>query len=285
MKIKKILNNNTVIAAGESGEEVIVMNPGLGFHKKKGDTIAKTEMQKIFVLQNREVEGQYQQLLKNIDPISSEIAEKIITYAIEQYDMKLNEIIHVTLTDHIDGQIRRLRQNVTLSNRLVLEISRVYPKEFRIGKYGNELIREALQLDSAPDEAAFIALHFVNSQANEQLELEESKQIVRFVSSIVTIVEQYYHIQIDIESLSYYRFMSHLKFLYKRLCDGTVYQDDETLYKTVSLAYPEALGCVNKIVNVILLKYQREVSTEEKAYLTVYVEKLLRDCRNQFPNS
>ena len=36
MKIKKILNNNTVIAIDESGEEVIVMNPGLGFHKKKG---------------------------------------------------------------------------------------------------------------------------------------------------------------------------------------------------------------------------------------------------------
>lgn len=278
MKIKKILNNNTVIAINEHGEDVIVMNPGLGFHKKKGDIIARTEMGKIFVLQNQEIGGQYQQLLKNIDPIASEIAEKIITYAIEQFDMNLNEIIHVTLTDHIDGQIRRLRQNVSLSNRLVLEIARVYPKEFRIGKYGNQLIQQYLNLDSAPDEAAFIALHFVNSQANEQLEPEENKQIIRFCSNIITMVERYYHIQVDIESLSYYRFMSHLKFLYKRICDGTVYRDDDTLYKTVSLAYPKTLGCVDMIVNVILLKYQKEVSTEEKAYLIVYIEKLLRDC-------
>lgn len=285
MRIRKILNNNTVIAADESGEEVIVMNPGLGFRKKKGDIISKTEMQKIFVLQNREIEGQYQQLLKNVDPLSSEIAEKIITYAIEQYDMKLNEIIHVTLTDHIDAQIRRLRQNISLSNRLVLEISRVYPKEFQVGKYGNQLVREYLNLESAPDEAAFIALHFVNSQANEQPQPEEADKILRFVSDIILMVEKYYQIKIDIESLSYYRFVTHLKFLYKRICDGAVYRDDETLYKTVALAYPEALGCVDRIINVIMLKYQKEVSTEEKAYLIVYVEKLLRDCRENTSES
>ena len=45
MKINKILNNNTVIA----------------------------------------MEGQYSQLLKNVDPVSTEIAEKIISYAAEQY--------------------------------------------------------------------------------------------------------------------------------------------------------------------------------------------------------
>ena len=279
MKIKKILNNNTVIATNESGEEVIVMNPGLGFKKKKGDIISKTEIQKVFVLQNHEIGGQYQQLLKNVDPLSSEISEKIITYAIEQYDMRLNEIIHVTLTDHIDGQIRRLRQNVKLSNRLVLEISRVYPKEFQIGKYGNRLIFDYLNLESAPDEAAFIALHFVNSQANEQPEIEETRKLMQFVSDIILMVQKYYKIEIDMESLSYYRFVTHLKFLYKRICDGTVYQDDDTLYQTISLAYPETLGCVDKIVNVLLLKYQREVSTEEQAYLIVYIEKLLRDCR------
>ena len=194
--------------------------------------------------------------------------------------MKLNEIIHVTLTDHIDGQIRRLRQNVNLSNRLVLEVARVYPKEFQVGKYGNQVILEYLNLESAPDEAAFIALHFVNSQADEQPEIEETKKLMQFVSDIILMVEKYYKIEIDIESLSYYRFVTHLKFLYKRICDDAVYQDDETLYETVSAAYPETLGCVDRIVNVIMLKYQKEVSTEEKAYLMVYIEKLLRDCRS-----
>lgn len=44
MKIKKILNNNTVIAIHESGEEVIVMESGLGFRRKKGDSISRNFM-------------------------------------------------------------------------------------------------------------------------------------------------------------------------------------------------------------------------------------------------
>ena len=71
MKIKKILNNNTVIAIHESGEEVIVMESGLGFRRKKGDSISRNDSQKIFVLQDRELEGQYSQLLKNVDPMRS----------------------------------------------------------------------------------------------------------------------------------------------------------------------------------------------------------------------
>lgn len=280
MKVKKILNNNTVIAVNESKEEVIVMEPGLGFRRKKGDVFSRNELQKIFVLQDRELEGQYSQLLKNVEPISSEIAEKIISHATEQYGMKLNDMIHLTLTDHIDGQIKRIRKGIHLSNQLTLEISRVYQNEFQTGKYGNSLIREYLHLESALDEAAFIALHLVNSQVGVMEDGKEIQTTLRFVSDIIKMVEQHFHIQIDEESLSYYRFVMHLKFLRKRICDGNVYRDDETLYETVSQAYPETLDCVNKIVNIIRLKYKKDVSTEEKAYLIVYVKKLLQDCKS-----
>lgn len=280
MKVKKILNNNTVIAIDESKEEVIVMEPGLGFHRKKGDVFSRNGQQKIFVLQDRELEGQYSQLLKNVEPVSSEIAEKIISHAAEQYGMKLNDMIHLTLTDHIDGQIKRIRQGIHLSNQLTLEISRVYQNEFQTGKYGNSLIWEHLHLESALDEAAFIALHLVNSQVGAREDGKEVQTTLRFVSDIITMVEQHFHIQIDEESLSYYRFVMHLKFLRKRICDGNVYRDDETLYETVSQAYPETLDCVNKIVNIIRLKYKKDVSTEEKAYLIVYVKKLLQDCKS-----
>lgn len=55
-------------------------------------------------------------------------------------EMKLNEMIHLTLTDHIDGQIQRIRSGVHLSNQLTLEISRVYQNEFQVGKYGNSQV-------------------------------------------------------------------------------------------------------------------------------------------------
>lgn len=43
VKIKKILNNNVVIAKDDDGHEVIVMSTGLGFSKKAGDIFRRQD--------------------------------------------------------------------------------------------------------------------------------------------------------------------------------------------------------------------------------------------------
>lgn len=282
MKIKKILNNNMVMALTDDGkDEVIVMSLGIGFKKKKGDIFSKAEAQKIFILQDEEVKGRYKELLKGADPVSFELAEDIISYATEKYQMKLNDIIHVTLADHIDGLLKRIREDMNLTNQLTMEIKRIYSNEFEVGEYGIKRIFEKIGIRPIQDEAAFIALQFVNNQSNLYAEGQEVKVTLRFVSDVLNLVQQYFKITIEENSFSYYRFVTHLKFLCKRLYSGDVYRDDPGLYETVSKAYPEATACVEKIIHFIQLKYKKEASTEEKAYLIIYVEKLIRDCKKQ----
>lgn len=68
-----------------------------------------------------------------------------------------------------------------------------------------------------------------------------------------------------------------MKYLVKRIYSDTTYREDSVLYDNVSGAYPDAAKCVEKICHAIELKYKKKVSTEEKAYLIIYVEKLVRE--------
>ena len=57
MQIEKILNNN-VVQAMDNDVEYIVMGKGLGFQKKVGETVDKEKIEKIFVLENPEIEAE-----------------------------------------------------------------------------------------------------------------------------------------------------------------------------------------------------------------------------------
>lgn len=92
------------------------------------------------------------------------IAEDVITYASKEKGLELNELIHITLTDHIDGVLTRLKKGISLSNQLTMKISRVYDTEFQIGLYAVNLLREKTGCEVLRDEAAFVAMHFLNNR-------------------------------------------------------------------------------------------------------------------------
>ena len=277
MKIKKILNNNVVIVSeSESGKEKIIMSNGLGFKKKVGDTIIESSDQQIFVLSD-ELYQKYERLTEVSDPRAAEIAEKIISYASEHHKLELGEIIHLTLTDHINGVLKRLNKNLSLSNKMTLEISRIYNLEFQIGCYACQILEETTGMSVPNDEAAFVAMHLINNQVESDISENKVKTTIAFVTDIVKVVESYFHCQYDQYSFSYYRFVTHLKGLINRIYSDKPFQDDENLFDIMRKSYPEPARAAEKVVQMILLKYGKDVSTEEKSYLTLYIEKLNRE--------
>lgn len=127
--------------------------------------------------------------MKGADPVSFELAEDIISYAIDKYQMKLNDIIHVTLADHIDGLLKRMKEDLNMTNQLTMEIKRIYSNEFDVGQYGIQKIHEKIGICPIQDEAAFITLQFVNNQSGLQAEGQEVKVTLRFVSDVLDLVQ------------------------------------------------------------------------------------------------
>lgn len=273
MKIEKILNNNVVVSINDKGQEVIVMGRGLAFQKKIGAEINEDNIEKIFTITNKDITDKFQQLLQEIPSEYMLLSEKIITYAKTELGKKLNESIFISLTDHINSTIDRYKNGIQLKNALLWDIKRLYKDEFCIGVEALKMIKEDLNIELPEDEAVFIALHIVNAELNE--EMPNLMNMTKVMQEILNIVKYHYKIDFDEESLSYYRFITHLKFFAQRLFNGKTYTDkDDEIYDMIKIKYPIAHECVKKVEKFIKEKYTYDLTKEEKLYLMIHIQRV-----------
>jgi beta-glucoside operon transcriptional antiterminator len=74
----------------------------------------------------------------------------------------------------------------------------------------------------------------VNAQLNS--EMRETIALTNIVKDIMNIVSRFFVMELDEESLSYYRFITHLKFFAQRVMNGTPVQHaDNSLHDMVKV--------------------------------------------------
>ncbi|EGT3616363.1 PRD domain-containing protein [Clostridium perfringens] len=275
MIIHKVLNNNVVTSFNDNNEEVVVTGRGIAFKKKYGDTIDKSKIDKIFILSNPNINNKFIELIKNIPIEYTDISEQIIAYSKNEIGKDLNDSIYISLTDHIYNSIQRQKKGIIVKNGLTLETKRLYKEEYKIGIKALEIIRKEFDINLPEDEAAFIALHIVNAQLNEDMPI--LMDITKLIQEILNIVKYNFNIEFDEESLSYYRFITHLKFFAQRMFSNKVYKDekDNDLFEIVKEKYYESYKCVNKVQRFIVEKYSYNLTKEEMLYLIIHIEKLI----------
>lgn len=274
MIIEKILNNNVVVVR-EKEVEKIVMGRGLAYKKKAGDEFDDAMADKIFILSSPEAKNKFQELIVNIPLEHVALGEELICYAEEKIGKKLNEMIYISLVDHIYTSIMRFLEGIEVKNALLWDIRRFYPKEFSIGLHGLDMIEERHKVRLPEDEAGFIALHLVNAEMDDQ-STQGMYEITKIMQEISNIVKYRFHLDFDEDSVYYYRFITHLKFFAQRLLSGKIYEDEgDDLLETVKEKYVNSYQCVCTIADFIKNKYQYELSKEEKLYLTIHIERVV----------
>ena len=276
MRIERILNNNAVFIKDEKDMEKIVMGRGLAFKKKVGDEFDQNMIEKVFILSNKEVVNKFQQLIEEISIDHIEIAEEIISYVKTKQGKKLNEIVYISLVDHIYTSIVRFLEGITVKNVLLWEIRRFYPEEFSVGLNALDMIEKRFNVRLPEDEAGFIALHLVNAEIDEE-NVQDMYQVTKFIQEIVNIVKYKFDIIFDEQSIYYQRFITHLKFFAQRLVSNNTYKDenDDGFIELIKNKYSNSYDCVKNISEFILKKYSYSLSNEEKLYLTIHIERVI----------
>lgn len=251
------------------------MGKGIAFKKKVKDIIVEENIEKIFTLSNPNINNKFIDLVSNIPLEYTVISEKIIRYAKEKTGKKFNESIYISLTDHIYNAIERNRQGIIVTNGLSWETKRLYSEEYEVGLEALEIIKKEFDINLTEDEAAFIALHFVNANLNEEMPILMG--ITKLIQEILNIVKYNFNIEFDLDSLSYYRFVTHLKFFAQRLFNNKINDNNEEndLFDMIKGKYCEAYKCVIKIQKFILERYKYNLSKEEMLYLIIHIQKLI----------
>ncbi|MGE9550104.1 BglG family transcription antiterminator LicT [Erwinia amylovora] len=276
MKIIKVLNNNVVIVHDAQGKEQVVMGRGLAFQKRTGDVVDPVTVEKVFALQNRELLGRLSELLSEIPLAVVTTSECVIALAKQQLAGHLHESLAIGLTDHINFALQRQRENVPLRNVLNWEIRTLYPREYAVGLSALEIIEKRLGTRLEQDEAGFIALHLVNAQLHSNM--PEVMHITGFMQQILDIVRYQLNIDYQTDSLSYNRFVTHLKFFAQRMLGKRgVFSDDESLHDVVSRRYPQAYRCVEKIDRHVYKTWSYALGAEERMFLTIHIERVRKE--------
>lgn len=281
MKIIKIINNNVALAENDREKQVIIKGKGIGFQRKPGDFIERSQIEQFFYLSDKEMFERFDELLTEMPLEYLDLSIKIIDQSKLVIGKRLNESIYLSLADHLYNAILRKKEGIELKNPLLWEIKRFYPDEFKMGKQALGYIKEAFDLRLIEDQAGFIALHFVNAQfVNPQLEEEslDAYQVTQMMQEVSNIVRYFFQINFDEESVYYYRFITHLKFFAQRVISNKTYNSDEDseMITFMKHKYKQAYLCVAKISEFLQTNYHYQLSDEEFLYLTVHIQKVIK---------
>lgn len=273
MKITRIINNNVIAAVDGHNRERVLMGSGIGFGKKIGEEVDSERIEKQFARFDEKQTVNFQRLAEEVPYEYMLMTNEIIAYAQISLGKELSENIYITLMDHLNFAINRIRKGITLSNSMLWEIKHYYNHEYRIGKEAIAIIRQHTELEMPIDEAGFIAMHILNSEMN--LDMDHSKIMTKIIQDVLNIVTYHFHIVIDEESLDYERFVTHLKFFIQRTMhekESKIW--DKNLMDMIRVQYLDAYDCAGKVAAYMGRTTPYEVSEEEMIYLTVHIQRL-----------
>ncbi|WP_159639336.1 PRD domain-containing protein [Erysipelothrix anatis] len=274
MIIKRIYNNNVILALDTYDKEVVLLGRGIGFQMSKGDTVNESKIEKRFDLDDDE-QFKFQELVKDMPMDYIALADDIITLIKSKIHEPLNDSIYTTLTDHISNLVDRIHMGITFDNSLLWNIQMLYPLEYDIATEVVEIISKELDIKIDKDEANFITLHIVNAETNTRM--MEIYQITEIVSLINCVVDESFP-HIDKENYAYQRFLTHCRwFAHRVLNEVSNSKKEKANFETLNLLnrqYGEASDCIVEIKKILSEKYSYEVKIDEELYLMLHLIKL-----------
>lgn len=276
MKVLKVINNNNLCVLDDNGKEQIVSGKGIGFGKKYGDTVDISQIQKTYLITDSELQKHMISILKKIPSEYMIFTNDIVEYIKKEYPSKLNDSLIVTLSDHIAFAIERKKNGMEFTNPLLDSIKESYPQELRLGKYCVEQMRERLNIEMSNDEAGFIAMHIINARLDTKM--SDVYDITKMINGCIEIAEYYYQEKFNRDSVSYERFMTHLKYLAQRLIQNKPLpnnlSDDAAFVSMIKKTCNKHYKCALCMKDYIFKTYKKNINDDELITLAIHLKRV-----------
>src|SRR5699024_5968001 len=226
---------------------------------------------RVYELQKDTSKGPTRDVLSHLEPVYLEVSSEIITLAQKKFQ-NIDRNILLPLADHIAFAITRIKGNLNITNPFANDIRLLYPEEYAIALQGKAIIQERCGYAINEDEVGYITLH-IHSALGEQV--DEGMLAAVIVNESIQQIEQECGLSIDVNSLSYSRLLTHMKYLMARLRENeTLTLDMEEYTKN---AFPYSYQVAAHIIERLSRTLNREVPQIETGYLAMHIERV---CQN-----
>lgn len=279
MRIKRILNNNIVLALDDNNQEKLLMGKGLGFNSSAGDHVNGEIIEKVFIPETDDFELQLAHVVETTPNEYIELTHKIIQSAQNNLGVPFNDVIYIGLIDHIRYAIERYEKKQQFRNAIFWEIRKFYPLEFQEALQSLKMIEDSLNVVLNDDEASFIAMHFVNAQQNGT-GVRDTVATTKVIQDILTIIRFHFKIEFDEVSINFNRFITHVRFLMQRITESEIEDRssrvsiDDDVFNQVLKRYGDTYDCVLRIRKYFIEKMDVVINQDEMLYLMLHINRL-----------
>ncbi|MUN74910.1 PRD domain-containing protein [Enterococcus casseliflavus] len=273
MKPITIYNNNAVLVE-DNGTECVVIGNGVGFGVKGSGVIDQRKIDKKYVLDAEFTQNKFGSLMAGMDERHVILTAKIIEEAEKDLARTFDSSIYLFLGDHINYAIERNLKGEAITNDLMWEIKKYYPREFAAAKRSLQFIERSEKIRFIEDEAGFIALHFVNASSSSRFK-NETIFTTKVIAEIVQIVEYDYGMKLDETSMNYDRFLTHIRYFVSRIfSESKEVKDEADLLQHVKQLYPKAYQTGLKIKKHIAGQYKVKITDSELLYFVIHINRV-----------
>ena len=242
-RIIKVLNNNAILALDqEKKREIILLGNGIGFGKHPGEEIKMIQSAKIYTLVTKKKQTSALKVVNGIKPVYLEATGRILEEA-ERVFEKVSHDSLLPLADHIALAAKRAEEKMQIPNPFTPDIKVLFEKEYKVALKGREIIREMTGAEISDDEVGFISLHIHSARSDEKV--SETLDNTRLINEGIRMIEEYFQIDLEQDSLGYNRMMSHIYYMLVRTRKGEQVKAD--LNDFVQVKYPKEFAAAEKI--------------------------------------
>lgn len=273
--VKQTFNNNIVLAVDSDGEEVVLVGAGVGFRTGRGDRVDETRIEREFHRTGLVTGGAFRVLLELPYP-----AIRAVSVAADQiyatHGVRLSPAAEVALADHIAQAVARLEEGLPIYNSMLWETKMTYPSEFAIALEVLDVVHRELGRRLPLDEAGFVTLHLVGTGAVS--EPAQGMALAQALRDIVELVRTELGIEVDASSAASARFLTHVKFVIKRVTRNQVYSDAfDDFSRSLRDQHAPVYRCAVSIGAYLERTFGSPVTEAERVYLMLHLLKLQQE--------
>lgn len=272
MRAIKKINNNVAICMDGNQQELVAFGNGIGFPSMPYEIQDLARIDRTFYC----IDSRFLALLNEIPTEVFEVAAQITDQAQQSLQCDLNPNLLVTLADHINFAIIRMKKYRQMKMQFSYDIEQLYPLETELGRYAVELIRKRLGVVLPQSEITNIAIHFINAQWEQNNIMSPNNQ-EDLIEQITQQIERFFSIQIDRKTFDFNRFAMHMRYFLKRIHEDRQYTDnDQKLLDVMQQQEPEIYVCVQQISAYIDAAMHKTCTNDELLYLMIHIHRILK---------